>query len=41
MSQILSELCGEILSQQAHDSWCLSIRFDVHSKKQRDSQMVD
>lgn len=41
MAQILPELCGEILSQQAHNSCRLSIPFDVPSNEQRDSQMVD
>lgn len=41
MSQILPELFGEIISQQAHNSCRLSIPFDVHLTKQRDSQMVD
>lgn len=41
MSHVPPELCGEILSHRAHNSWCLSIPFDVLSNRKGEPQMVD
>lgn len=41
LSHVPPELCGEILSHRAHNSWCLSIPFDVLSNRKGEPQMVD